>query len=103
MTYPLLQIQNLDVRFRIDRKSEPFQAVKGISFDIPTNTTVALVGESGSGKSVSAMSILGLLPENAIIAPASRILYGGRHLLPAPLAQLQANPRNEISVTFHHP
>ena len=57
---PLLQIQDLDIRFRVDRKSEPFQAVKGISFDIPVNSTVALVGESGSGKSVSAMAILGL-------------------------------------------
>ncbi len=57
MTDTLLQIQNLDIRFRIDRKSEPFRAVKGISFDIPTNTTVALVGESGSGKSVSAMRL----------------------------------------------
>ena len=44
----ILSIQNLDIRFRVDRKSEPFRAVKGISFDVPTNTTVALVGESGS-------------------------------------------------------
>src|SRR5258706_12700125 len=85
---PLLQIQNLDIRFRIDRKSEPFQAVKGISFDIPTNTTVALVGESGSGKSVSAMAILGLLPENAIIPAESRILYGGRARPPTSPQQL---------------
>src|SRR5258708_6452005 len=103
MTYPLLQIQNLDVRFRIDRKSEPFQAVKGISFDIPTNTTVALVGESGSGKSVSAMAILGLLPENAIVPAQSRILYGGRDLLKASLAELQAIRGKEISVIFQEP
>ena len=70
----LLSIQDLDIRFRVDRKSEPFRAVKGISFDIPPNSTVALVGESGSGKSVSAMAILGLLPENAIVAPESRVL-----------------------------
>jgi peptide/nickel transport system ATP-binding protein len=100
---PLLQIQNLDIRFRIDRKSEPFQAVKGISFDIPTNTTVALVGESGSGKSVSAMAILGLLPENAIIPAESRILYGGRDLLKASLQELQAIRGKEISVIFQEP
>jgi len=100
---PLLQIQNLDIRFRIDRKSEPFHAVKGISFDIPTNTTVALVGESGSGKSVSAMAVLGLLPENAIIAPESRALYGGRDLLKASLAELQAIRGKEISVIFQEP
>jgi peptide/nickel transport system ATP-binding protein len=102
-TTALLQIQNLDIRFRIDRKSEPFQAVKGISFDIPTNTTVALVGESGSGKSVSAMAILGLLPENAIVPAQSRILYGGRDLLKAPLAELQAIRGKEISVIFQEP
>src|SRR6266851_4969398 len=103
MTTPLLQIQNLDIRFRIDRKSEPFHAVKGISFDIPTNTTVALVGESGSGKSVSAMAILGLLPENAIIPPESRVLYGGRDLLKASLAQMQAIRGKDISVIFQEP
>ena len=100
---PILQIQNLDIRFRIDRKSEPFQAVKGISFDIPTNTTVALVGESGSGKSVSAMAILGLLPENAIISPESRIIYGGRNLLTATLAELQDLRGKDISVIFQEP
>jgi peptide/nickel transport system ATP-binding protein len=99
----LLQVENLDVRFRIDRKSEPFQAVKGISFAIPTNRTVALVGESGSGKSVSAMAILGLLPENAIVGPASRILYQGRDLLKASMAELQAIRGKEISVIFQEP
>jgi peptide/nickel transport system ATP-binding protein len=99
----ILQIQDLDVRFRIDRKSEPFQAVKGISFDIPTNTTVALVGESGSGKSVSAMAILGLLPENAIIAASSRILYGERDLTRATLAEMQSIRGKEISVIFQEP
>ncbi|HUJ00419.1 MAG TPA: dipeptide ABC transporter ATP-binding protein [Usitatibacter sp.] len=99
----LLQLQDLHIGFRIDRKSEPFRAVKGISFDIPEHSTVALVGESGSGKSVSAMSILGLLPENAIVAPESRVLYGGRDLLRAPQADLQAIRGKEISVIFQEP
>jgi len=102
-TQNLLEIKDLDIRFRIDRKSEPFRAVKGISFDIPTHTTVALVGESGSGKSVSAMSILGLLPENAIVAPGSRIVYGGRDLLKSPLADLQSIRGKDISVIFQEP
>src|SRR5205807_4255880 len=100
MTDTLLQIQNLDIRFRVDRKSEPFRAVKAISFDIPANTTVALVGESGSGKSVSAMAILGLLPEDAIIAPESRVLYGGRDLLKASLAEMQAIRGKDVTVIF---
>jgi peptide/nickel transport system ATP-binding protein len=99
----ILQVKDLDIRFRIDRKSEPFQAVKGISFDVPTNTTVALVGESGSGKTVSAMAILGLLPENAIIAQQSRILYGGRDLLKATMREMQSIRGKDISVIFQEP
>jgi peptide/nickel transport system ATP-binding protein len=103
MTDNLLSIRNLDIRFRIDRKSEPFRAVKGISFDIPQNSTVALVGESGSGKSVSAMSMIGLLPENAIVAPESQVLYNGRDLLRASLAELQDIRGKDISVIFQEP
>ena len=99
----ILQVRDLEVAFRIDRKQEPFRAVKGISFDIPTNSTVALVGESGSGKSVSAMSILGLLPENAIIGPQSQVLYNGRDLLKAPMAEMQAIRGKDISVIFQEP
>jgi peptide/nickel transport system ATP-binding protein len=99
----LLQVQDLDVRFRIDRKSEPFRAVKGISFDVPEESTVALVGESGSGKSVSAMAILGLLPENAIVGAGSRILYRGRNLLQARLPEMQDIRGKDISVIFQEP
>jgi peptide/nickel transport system ATP-binding protein len=99
----ILQIRDLDIRFRLDRKSEPFRAVKGITFDIPSNSTVALVGESGSGKSVSAMSILGLLPENAIIAPESQVIYGGRDLLRTPIADLRSLRGKDISVIFQEP
>jgi len=99
----ILQVRDLDVSFRIDRKHEPFRAVKGISFDIPTNSTVALVGESGSGKSVSAMSILGLLPDNAIVPPSSQIMYGGRDLLKASLPEMQALRGKDISVIFQEP
>ena len=100
---PILQVRDLDIAFRIDRKHEPFRAVKGISFDIPTNSTVALVGESGSGKSVSAMAILGLLPDNAIIPAASQIIYGGRDLLKASLPELQDIRGKDISVIFQEP
>ena len=56
--------------------------MKGISFDIPRNSTVALVGESGSGKSVTSLAILGLLPpENSIVDRESEIIYGGRNLV----------------------
>jgi peptide/nickel transport system ATP-binding protein len=99
----LLQVRDLDIRFRIDRNAPPFRAVKGISFDIPEHSTVALVGESGSGKSVSAMSILGLLPENAIVAPQGRVLYGGRDLLKASPGEMQALRGKDLSVIFQEP
>ena len=71
---PLLSIRDLKVSFRVgkdDGRIRRVDAVKGISFDIPRNTTVALVGESGSGKSVTAMSILNLLPRTPSAAAAS--------------------------------
>ena len=98
----LLQVQDLRVSFRVD-KHNTFEAVKGISFDVPKNRTIALVGESGSGKSVSAMAILGLLPDNASIPPASRVLYGGEDLLKATPQRLQAIRGKDISVIFQEP
>ncbi len=102
----LLGIRDLRVGFRIERRSHApiFEAVKGISFDIPENATVALVGESGSGKSVTALAILGLLPpENAIIQPGSRILYGGRNLVELPQAALRELRGKDISMIFQEP
>jgi peptide/nickel transport system ATP-binding protein len=98
----LLEIRDLRVSFRVDRHTT-FDAVKGITFDIPTHRTVALVGESGSGKSVSAMSILGLLPENAAIPAESRILYGGTDLLRAPRERMLDIRGKDISVIFQEP
>ena len=80
----LLSIQDLKVAFRMGKTNGVMQrqlAVKGVSFDIPENGTVALVGESGSGKSVTAMSILNLLPDNA--ERTGQILFQGRDLLAA--------------------
>jgi ABC-type dipeptide/oligopeptide/nickel transport system ATPase component len=68
----LIGIRDLKVDFRLDRTTVA-QAVKGISFDIPVNSTVALVGESGSGKSVTALAILGCPPGRTDGAPGSQI------------------------------
>ncbi len=99
----LLSIQDLKVDFRIGERGavSRVNAVKGISFDIAENTTVALVGESGSGKSVSAMAVLNLLPANA--ERAGRVLYQGRDLLQAPLAELQHLRGREIACVFQDP
>jgi len=98
----LINVQDLWVSFRMS-KTLTIEAVKGVSFDIPVNATVALVGESGSGKSVSAMSIVRLLPENAIVDARSKILYQGRDLLSAPMEDMRPLRGKDISVVFQEP
>jgi peptide/nickel transport system ATP-binding protein len=99
----LLEVRDLSVRFRID-ESTTLDAVKGISFDVPVRSTVALVGESGSGKSVTALSVMGLLPrENATVGPASRILYRGRDLLTVGASEMQKLRGAEIAMIFQEP
>ena len=97
----LVAVRNLEVSFVTSKSS--VVAVRGVSFDIEENSTLALVGESGSGKTVSAMSILRLLPENARIAAASRVDYLGENLLAAPPERLRALRGREISAVFQEP
>ncbi|HEX8010550.1 MAG TPA: ABC transporter ATP-binding protein [Casimicrobiaceae bacterium] len=100
---PLVSIRNLRVNFRLD-KHTTFEAVKGVSFDIPSNATVALVGESGSGKSVTSLAILGLLPkENASVLPGSEIRYGGRNLVGLDQLELRKLRGADISMIFQEP
>jgi len=99
----LLSVRNLRVNFRLDKHTS-FEAVKGISFDIPHNATVALVGESGSGKSVTSLSILGLLPlENSSVLAGSEIVYGGRNLVALDRIELQRLRGKDISMIFQEP
>ena len=100
---PLVSVRDLRVTFRIDKHSS-FEAVKGISFDIPRNSTVALVGESGSGKSVTSLAILGLLPpENSIIDNRSQIIYGGRNLAHLSGREMRSVRGADISMIFQEP
>ena len=100
----LLSIKDLRVAFRLGKTNgvvQRFEAVKGVSFDVPENTTIALVGESGSGKSVTAMSILNLLPDNAERQGA--ITFQGRDMLAASLAELQKLRGRQIACVFQDP
>jgi peptide/nickel transport system ATP-binding protein len=99
----LLSIRDLKVAFRLGERGTVTlaPAVSGVSLDIPEHTTVALVGESGSGKSVTAMSILNLLPGNA--QRSGVIEYLGRDLLMASLSELQALRGKEIACVFQDP
>lgn len=104
MTSSMLQIQDLRVSFRMGKVQGQVQradAVRGISFDVPENTIVALVGESGSGKSVTAMSIVNLLPDNA--ERQGRVLWQGRDLLGASLQELQQLRGKDIACVFQDP
>ncbi|PKV47583.1 peptide/nickel transport system ATP-binding protein [Janthinobacterium sp. 61] len=99
----LLEVRDLRVTFRLDKKTT-FEAVKGISFNVPRNCTVALVGESGSGKSVSSLAVMGLLPpDNTIIDPASSIHFGGRDLLKLSIAERRTMCGKDISMIFQEP
>jgi peptide/nickel transport system ATP-binding protein len=103
MSETLLSVRNLRINFRLD-KDTTFEAVKGITFDIPKNSTVALVGESGSGKSVTALSMLGLLPkENASVLPGSEIRYGDRNLVELDAVELRKMRGADISMIFQEP
>jgi len=97
----LIEVRDLRVAFRLGQETQ--QAVRGVTFDIPASASVALVGESGSGKSVSAMSIVRLLPDNALVDPGSRILYQGRDLLRASPQQMRQLRGRDISVVFQEP
>ena len=100
----LLSIQDLKVSFRMGKVGGVAQradAVKGVSFDVPENSIVALVGESGSGKSVTAMSILNLLPDNA--ERQGRILWQGKDLLQTALPELQTLRGKDIACVFQDP
>jgi microcin C transport system ATP-binding protein len=98
---PVLSIDNLHVEFR--QGGNVTHAVRGISFDINDKETVALVGESGSGKSVTALSILKLLPYPQAHHPAGSIIYEGRELLSADENVLRQVRGNEISMIFQEP
>jgi peptide/nickel transport system ATP-binding protein len=99
----LLQVRNLRVRFKVDKQTA-FEAIKGISFDIPANATVALVGESGSGKSVSSLAVMGLLPrESTVIDPGASMLFDGRELLTMSAAERRALCGKEIAMIFQEP
>ena len=99
---PLLQISNLSINFKI-RKSD-FRAVKNLNLSIHENQVAGLVGESGSGKSVTAMSIMRLLPEpKAHFSPESSIVFNGLDVLKAQPKQLRELRGNEIAMIFQEP
>ena len=94
---PLLSIQDLRVQFRTPRGV--LEAVNGVSFDVGEGELYGIVGESGSGKSVTALSILNILPPNARIIDG-QILFRGSDLLTLPNRRLRSIRGNAIAMVF---
>jgi microcin C transport system ATP-binding protein len=100
-TEPLLSVQDLSVAFR--QGGQDMLAVDRVSFDIMPGETVALVGESGSGKSVSALSVLKLLPYPSAHHPSGRILFKGKDLIRASDDEMRQVRGNDITMVFQEP
>jgi len=98
---PLLEVRGLVTRFATD--GGEFAAVDGVSFDVQAGRTLAIVGESGSGKSVTALSVMGLVPRPAGRIAAGSIRFEGRELVDLPERQMQALRGNGMAMIFQEP
>ncbi|MCK9907873.1 ABC transporter ATP-binding protein [Microbacteriaceae bacterium K1510] len=101
MTEPLLSIRDLSVAFGTGKRE--VLAVDRVAFDIAKGETMALVGESGSGKSVTALSVMKLLPYPAAHHPSGAIQFNGRDLLSMPENDIRKIRGNDISIIFQEP
>ncbi|MBN9251826.1 MAG: ABC transporter ATP-binding protein, partial [Mesorhizobium sp.] len=101
MSAPLLSVRDLSVAF--SQGGTTSLAVDHVSFDIAKGETVALVGESGSGKSVSALSVLKLLPYPAASHPSGQIEFDGKDLLALDEKALRKVRGNKITMIFQEP
>jgi oligopeptide/dipeptide ABC transporter ATP-binding protein len=98
---PLLQVRDLEVTFRVEDGLA--RAVDGVSFDLEAGEVVGIVGESGSGKSVTALSILRLIPDPPGRISRGRILLDGVDLLSLPYDKMRQIRGNEIAMIFQEP
>jgi microcin C transport system ATP-binding protein len=101
LTTSLLSVRDLSVAFREGARET--LAVDRVSFDVMPGETVAIVGESGSGKSVSALSILKLLPYPAAHHPSGEILFRGRDLMRTSEHEMRAVRGDDITMVFQEP
>ena len=101
MSAPLLSVRDLSVSF--DTQDGEVRAVRHVSLDIDRGETVALVGESGSGKSVTALSILQLLPYPPARHPSGSITFQGQEMVGASEAVLRRVRGNRITMVFQEP
>ena len=95
----MLEVSNLRVRLQTQRG--PAEAIRGVSFGLQRGETLGLVGESGCGKSMTAMALMGLLPESAVVSGS--ILLDGQELAGQPDAVLRHIRGNRIGMLFQEP
>ncbi len=98
---PLLEVRDLAVEFGVGRAA--VRAVDRVSFDVSPGETLAIVGESGSGKSVTALSLLRLIPSPPSRVKSGEILFEGRDLLKLSDKDIRATRGNEIAMIFQEP
>ncbi len=98
---PVLSIRNLTTLFEVE--GAVARAVDGVSLDIPAGRTVALVGESGCGKSVTALSVLRLIPRPPGRIAGGQVLFDGKDLLTLPENEMRRYRGNGISMIFQEP
>jgi oligopeptide/dipeptide ABC transporter ATP-binding protein len=98
---PLLRVRNLQTRFQTDQGEA--LAVDGVSFDLAAGRILALVGESGCGKSVTALSILRLIPKPGGRIAGGEIFFEGRNLLALPETEMRFLRGSAISMIFQEP
>jgi len=101
MTEPLLSVRDLSIAFR--QGGRETLAVDRVSFDIGKGETLALVGESGSGKSVTALSILKLLPYPAAHHPTGSIIFKGQDFVPLTEREMRRVRGDDITIVFQEP
>jgi len=101
MARPLLSVRNLSTEFRTERGT--VKAVDDVSFDLSAGETLAIVGESGSGKSVTAMSLLRLIPNPPGRITAGEVVFDGQDLLKLDDASIRAIRGDRIAMIFQEP
>jgi len=97
----LLEVKNLSTYFEVD--GAEFRAVEGVSFSLEPGRTLGIVGESGCGKSVTALSIMGLIPRPPGRIAGGEILFQGIDLLTLKPAEMRERRGNQISMIFQEP
>ena len=97
----LLEVQGLRTLFRTE--DGEFAAVDGVSFSVPSGRTLAIVGESGCGKSVTALSIMGLVPDPPGRIAGGSVRFEGRELVGLPARDMQDLRGNGMAMIFQEP